>query len=130
MNVMVIGLGYSDCLYRWLYALLLAMDANFKQKARARPNDNRDIQLGAGWGCVVDSEEYSELIKARQHEDEVREPSRLIAHIKSGLIVHRSPTVWALRQYGTRTIRNLRVSVQQELGLSYALGMNFFDPMG
>ncbi|KAK7021775.1 hypothetical protein VNI00_017286 [Paramarasmius palmivorus] len=56
---------------QWLYALLLSMDANFKQRARARPNDARDVQLGPGWGCVVDWEEYSTLITARQHEDEI-----------------------------------------------------------
>ncbi|ESK84975.1 hypothetical protein Moror_9209 [Moniliophthora roreri MCA 2997] len=47
------------------------MDANFKQKARSHANDARNIQLGSGWGCVVDWEEYSALLKAREHENEI-----------------------------------------------------------
>jgi hypothetical protein len=37
----------------------LAEDANFKQKARVRPNNNRDKALLPGSGAFVDNEKYS-----------------------------------------------------------------------
>ncbi|KAK7020596.1 hypothetical protein VNI00_017725 [Paramarasmius palmivorus] len=56
---------------RWLYALILAMDANFKQKARSRPQDSLDETLGPGWGCVVNYDSYMAIVKARSHADEI-----------------------------------------------------------
>ncbi|KAK7032539.1 hypothetical protein VNI00_012937 [Paramarasmius palmivorus] len=56
---------------RWLYTLILAMDANFKQKARSRPKDKLDETLGPGWGCVVDHDSYMALVNARRHADEI-----------------------------------------------------------
>jgi hypothetical protein len=44
---------------RWIYKMHLAEDANFKQKARVRPNDNRDKALLPGSGAFVDSDKYS-----------------------------------------------------------------------
>jgi hypothetical protein len=43
---------------RWLYSLILAEDANFKQKARARSNVNNDPPLGPGWGTFVENAAY------------------------------------------------------------------------
>jgi hypothetical protein len=37
----------------------MATDANFKQKARSRRNDGRDVALGPGWGATVESAEYN-----------------------------------------------------------------------
>ncbi|KAL0576148.1 hypothetical protein V5O48_005839 [Marasmius crinis-equi] len=58
---------------RFLYALFLSEDANFKQKARARPNDSRDPSLSPGWGCFVSHDEY--ITEVRKHADQ-REISR------------------------------------------------------
>ncbi|KAL0563357.1 hypothetical protein V5O48_018711, partial [Marasmius crinis-equi] len=58
---------------RFLYALFLSEDANFKQKARARPNDSRDPALSPGWGCFVSHDEY--IVEVRKHADQ-REISR------------------------------------------------------
>ncbi|KAK7022721.1 hypothetical protein VNI00_016997 [Paramarasmius palmivorus] len=55
----------------WLYALILSIDANFKQKARARANDSRDPALGPGWGCFVDNEEYMEEVRKQTKQDEI-----------------------------------------------------------
>jgi hypothetical protein len=65
-------------LSRWIYALFTAMDANFKQKARARRNDNWDVPLGPGWGASVESTEYNTHIAqhAKGAAEEVCEPAR------------------------------------------------------
>ncbi|KAJ7149321.1 hypothetical protein C8R43DRAFT_1128675 [Mycena crocata] len=46
--------------YRFLYMLLLAMDANFRLKSRLRPNERDDQPLGAGWGHLVNEGPYKE----------------------------------------------------------------------
>ncbi|KAJ7078641.1 hypothetical protein C8R43DRAFT_965974 [Mycena crocata] len=45
--------------YRFLYMLLLAMDANFRLKSRLRPNERDDQPLG-GWGHLVNEGPYKE----------------------------------------------------------------------
>ena len=44
--------------FRWLYALFLAEDANFKQKAQLCLDDNMDPPLGPGWETFVDNKAY------------------------------------------------------------------------
>ncbi|KAL0571778.1 hypothetical protein V5O48_010190 [Marasmius crinis-equi] len=56
---------------QFLYALFLAEDANFKQKARARPNDARDPPLGPGWGVFVPNDVYMEELGKRTDEQEI-----------------------------------------------------------
>ncbi|KAL0069538.1 hypothetical protein AAF712_003196 [Marasmius tenuissimus] len=56
---------------RFLYALFLSEDANFKQKARARPNDYRDPALGPGWGAFVPNGLYMEEVSKRANEKEI-----------------------------------------------------------
>ncbi|KAK7025437.1 hypothetical protein VNI00_015965 [Paramarasmius palmivorus] len=56
----------------WIYNLTLAMDANFKQKARLRPNDAQDPPLGPGFACTVDHETYlPEVLKHTKDQDEI-----------------------------------------------------------
>ncbi|KAK7054540.1 hypothetical protein VNI00_003738 [Paramarasmius palmivorus] len=66
-----LGWEQAPASQRWLYALILAMDANFKQKARSRPRDRLDETLGPGWGCVVDYDSYMSIVNARRHVDEI-----------------------------------------------------------
>ncbi|KAK7051669.1 hypothetical protein VNI00_004648 [Paramarasmius palmivorus] len=56
---------------RWIYNLLLATDANFKQKARARANDSRDPPLGPGWGCTLDHEPYLKVMASHASQEEI-----------------------------------------------------------
>ncbi|KAL0565932.1 hypothetical protein V5O48_016083 [Marasmius crinis-equi] len=56
---------------QFLYALFLAEDANFKQKARARPNDDRDPPLGPGWGVFVPNDVYMEELGKRTDQQEI-----------------------------------------------------------
>jgi hypothetical protein len=56
---------------RFLYALLVSIDANFKQKARSRPGDKNDPVLGPGFGCFVPNNAYMEEISKQADQDEV-----------------------------------------------------------
>ncbi|KAL0060976.1 hypothetical protein AAF712_012207 [Marasmius tenuissimus] len=56
---------------QYLHALFLAEDANFKQKARARPNDSRDPALGPGFGCFVPNDIYLEELGKRTSQEEI-----------------------------------------------------------
>jgi hypothetical protein len=59
------NLSLTGC--SWLYTAHLAEDANFKQKARARPNDNEDESLQPGQGAFVNNSQFTQhLEKAMQ----------------------------------------------------------------
>lgn len=58
--------------FRWLYALFLAEDANFKQKAQLRSNDTKDPPLGPGWGTFVENKAYLGYVSQFVDRDEVR----------------------------------------------------------
>jgi len=58
---------------RWLYSLIVAQDANFKQKARIRVNDNQDTPLGPGWATFVNDGDYQEHIRNHSSQDEVND---------------------------------------------------------
>ncbi|KAJ7687061.1 hypothetical protein B0H14DRAFT_2654047 [Mycena olivaceomarginata] len=49
--------------YRFLYMLLVAVDANFRLRNRMRANEINDPSLGPGWGCWVDPTAYKDHIK-------------------------------------------------------------------
>ncbi|KAG7094297.1 hypothetical protein E1B28_007898 [Marasmius oreades] len=56
---------------QFLYALYLCKDANFGQKARARPNDDRDPSLSPGWGCFVLNDLYMAEVSKRATQEEI-----------------------------------------------------------
>ncbi|KAK7030436.1 hypothetical protein VNI00_014007 [Paramarasmius palmivorus] len=56
---------------KFLYALIISLDANFKQKARARPGDKTDPVLGPGFGCFVPNGPYMEEISKQSDQDEI-----------------------------------------------------------
>lgn len=56
---------------RFLYVLILAMDANFRLTNRMRANEHDDVELGPGWGCMVDSAPYKEHLKNYISETDV-----------------------------------------------------------
>ena len=57
--------------FRWLYALFLAEDANFKQKAQLHSDNNKDPPLGPGWGTFVENKVYLEYVTQFVGQDEV-----------------------------------------------------------
>ncbi|KAJ7492940.1 hypothetical protein B0H11DRAFT_2228263 [Mycena galericulata] len=52
-----------DPKYKFLYMLLLAMDANFKLKNRMRANEIDDPPLGPGWSYWVEPNRYKKHLK-------------------------------------------------------------------
>ncbi|KAJ7115521.1 hypothetical protein C8R43DRAFT_1138146 [Mycena crocata] len=53
----------ADPKFRFLYMLLVAVDANFKLKNRMRLNEHPDPSLGPGWAYFVEPEGYRRQIK-------------------------------------------------------------------
>ncbi|KAJ7067282.1 hypothetical protein C8F01DRAFT_1208404 [Mycena amicta] len=88
--------GWDTCKKEdeYLYALMLALDANFRLKNRMRTNEKHDPSLGPGWGCFVETEAYKEHLRDYVAEVDV---STCIAFA-------------ALMQKETRLTTGLRVS--------------------
>jgi hypothetical protein len=55
---------------RYLYELFLSMDANFRLRLRKNKTkrNNNDPELGSGWACLVEENDYQLLI--REHADD------------------------------------------------------------
>ncbi|KAJ7893230.1 hypothetical protein B0H13DRAFT_1625288 [Mycena leptocephala] len=60
-----------DPQYRFLYALLLALDANFRLKNRLRANEHQDPSLGSGLGYFVEAEGFRKHLKNYVAEQDV-----------------------------------------------------------
>ncbi|KAJ7180030.1 hypothetical protein C8R43DRAFT_871280 [Mycena crocata] len=60
-----------DAEFRFLYMLILALDANFRMKSRLRRNARVDKPLGAGLGYMLDGEPYREHLKDYVAEKDV-----------------------------------------------------------
>ncbi|KAJ7093629.1 hypothetical protein C8R43DRAFT_908083 [Mycena crocata] len=88
--------GWQDVApeYRFLYMLILALDANFRLKNRLRANEHQDPSLGAGLTYFVEPTEYKKHLKNYVAEKDV---SSCIAFA-------------ALLQKETRLTTGLRVS--------------------
>ena len=78
---------YHIDLFRWLYALLLAEDANFKQKSRLRPGKHDEEALGPGWGTFVSNKPYLNYVSqfANQEEVGILWFTTLLAHSNVGV---------------------------------------------
>jgi hypothetical protein len=66
--------------YRWLYCLFLAIDANFRLKLKAR--GIKDPELGSGLAYFVDTVKFQQHLK--QHVDE-QEVSTSVASIENNV---------------------------------------------
>ncbi|KAJ7054003.1 hypothetical protein C8F01DRAFT_1260221 [Mycena amicta] len=55
----------------FLYALMLALDANFRLKNRIRANERQDPSLGPGWGCFVDDGPYKDHLRNYVVEEDI-----------------------------------------------------------
>ena len=56
---------------RYLYTLILAIDANFHLRRRAISNEVRDPAIGSGWGYFVESNAYKEYYMQHATQDDV-----------------------------------------------------------
>ena len=57
---------------RFLYTLVVAVDACFRLKRRAVSNEVKDPILGSGWGYFVEDRSYHELLVQYKDQEEVR----------------------------------------------------------
>ena len=51
--------------FSWLYALFIALDANFRLKRKAISSDEADPSLSSGWAYFVDECAYKEYLKTQ-----------------------------------------------------------------
>lgn len=58
-------------IHRWLYGLILTIDANFRLKLKDKGSKN-DGALGDGWAYWVPEQEYQDYIAKYGHQTEVR----------------------------------------------------------
>ncbi|KAJ7810040.1 hypothetical protein B0H13DRAFT_1667753, partial [Mycena leptocephala] len=89
-----------DPKYKFLYMLIVAVDANFKLKNRLRANERYDPSLGPGWGAFVEPNGYKKHLKNYVGENDMRtlaSPTTCIAFA-------------ALLQKDTRLTTGLRTS--------------------
>ncbi|KAJ7199337.1 hypothetical protein C8J57DRAFT_1155937 [Mycena rebaudengoi] len=63
---------------RFLYALFLAMDANFRLKRKDVSSEEKDPGLGPGWAFFCEVKAYMEHVK--QHWDEPQDRSTCVSH--------------------------------------------------
>jgi hypothetical protein len=56
---------------RWLFRLMLCMDANFRLNNRLRSSDEKDPGLGAGFSYFVEPEPYSDWVLKHANQEEV-----------------------------------------------------------
>lgn len=52
---------------------MVAVDANFRLKRRARSSSDRDPDLGSGWGYFVEDSSYREHVLKYADQHEVRD---------------------------------------------------------
>ena len=69
------SLSFHDVLTRlscrYLYNLVVAIDANFRLKRRAVSTTDRDPPLGSGWGYFVEDGPYLEHVLANASQEDV-----------------------------------------------------------
>ncbi|KAJ7064503.1 hypothetical protein C8F01DRAFT_1053985 [Mycena amicta] len=56
---------------RYLYGLMLALDANFRLKNRIRANERHDPSLGPGWGYFVEDGPYKDHLRDYVVEEDI-----------------------------------------------------------
>jgi hypothetical protein len=56
---------------RFLYVLILALDACFRLKRRIVSSEKKDPGLGTGWGYFVEDEPYRKYLLTVTDQDEV-----------------------------------------------------------
>ncbi|KAG2740851.1 hypothetical protein P692DRAFT_201842407 [Suillus brevipes Sb2] len=63
---------------RWLYALFIAIDVNFRLKRKAVSSDDVDPGLNAGWAYFVEETKYKNYLSVRSGEKQER--STCVSH--------------------------------------------------
>ena len=114
---------------RWRYSLILAEDANFKQKARAWSNVNKDPPIGPGWGTFVENEAYLRHILTAPNKTELLHYVPTLLSVNSKTIC-RSLIVSGLQPCGTPIPRSQKDCEQRALVQLFVLVMQHTGQMG
>ncbi|KAJ7105001.1 hypothetical protein C8R44DRAFT_545459, partial [Mycena epipterygia] len=69
---------HANCCRRFLYALFLAMDANFRLKRKDVSTEEKDPGLGKGWSFYCEVKAYMTHVAANWHQKQER--SHCVAH--------------------------------------------------
>ena len=73
---------------RYLYVLILAIDACFRLKRRIVSSEKKDPGFGTGWAYFIEDEPYREYLLTVTDQDEVSSfPSLLICFFNLGIIL-------------------------------------------
>ena len=94
-----INVLYADYDSRWLYMLIVAMDANFRLKNRLRKTTRSEPMLGLGMSYFVDDKPYTDYIKNYIDQEEVR-LHYLFYEVMTNT-ARRFPHVWASKPSST-----------------------------
>ncbi|TFY80078.1 hypothetical protein EWM64_g3925, partial [Hericium alpestre] len=88
---------------RWIYVLVLAMDANFKLKQKKWKKDTQQ-ELSPGWGYFVQEDDYQTYLKGYITEPEMK-------HCDSNHSAIDHANIPALKQFAVNGVhlRNLTV---------------------
>jgi hypothetical protein len=70
-------LSFIDTVYRFLYWMLLCVDACFRMKNRLKSSESKDPTLGAGLAYFTDHGPYIDFVKQYVNQEEVR-PNRFV----------------------------------------------------
>lgn len=69
VTYIIISSSGSSFTSRWLHALYLAIDANFRLKLKARGIE--DPELGSGWAYFVEQTDYEKHLRKHFDDKEV-----------------------------------------------------------
>lgn len=58
-------------LYRWLYALFLAIDANFRLKRKLVSSDTTDPSLNRGTASFIEESAFKEYLQGYNVQEEI-----------------------------------------------------------
>jgi hypothetical protein len=119
---------WFNLFYRWLYRLILTIDANFRLKNKERFVRN-DPALGDGWGCWVRDSPYHEYISLYGHQEEV---SFFFVLITLNFNSNYSSLICAIRIFTLSTMQTQsspRVIARLVLVPCFARGMHWFGKM-
>ena len=62
----------SDVLSRFLYMMIICMDANFHLKNNLVSNYSQDPGLGTGWAYMLEHKPYKNYVLSRTNDEDVR----------------------------------------------------------
>lgn len=73
----------------FLYILIVALDANFRQKNRHRPTTYEDVCLSPGWSYFVEHSDYIAHVSRYANQEEVNSDLQLLCEARQTCYLNR-----------------------------------------